>query len=480
MQNETKKTKIAMVGLAVMGKNLALNMASRGISVTVYNRSAIKTEELMAEVQHQPHLLPFIHPVYSIAQLVQAVERPRKLMLMVKAGEATDDTIAMIAPHLEAGDILIDGGNAYFEHTMRRSAQLALQGIHFLGVGVSGGEEGALRGPAIMPGGDAQAYEAVAPIFTAIAAQVQEQPCCAYMGVGGAGHYVKMVHNGIEYGDMQLISEAYHVLKDVFGCTPDALHDIFSTWNAGELDSYLIEITAQIFATKDVHTDEPIVDMILDRASQKGTGKWTSVDALDQGVPLTIITSAVFARYLSAQVAERHHASTVLRGPQPSTISSAQRDTWIERVRQALFASKICSYAQGFAQLRVASTQYGWQLPFVEIAKLFRGGCIIRARFLQNIADAYIRQPDLPNLILDAYFQHAIDQYQHSWRAVVSLAVEQGIPVPAMSAALAYYDAYRTKRLPANLIQAQRDYFGAHTFERIDRPGTFHHPWSGA
>jgi 6-phosphogluconate dehydrogenase len=466
------KQQIGVVGLAVMGKNLALNIESRGFSVSVYNRSREKTDDLIANEGKGKRLVP----TYTMEEFVASLERPRKILLMVMAGKPTDDTINQLVPLLEEGDILIDGGNAYFPDTQRRNKELEARGIRFIGTGVSGGEEGALKGPAIMPGGQEDAYRLVEPILTAISAKVNGDPCCTYIGPDGAGHYVKMVHNGIEYGDMQLICEAYHLLKDVLGLSTDELHEIFAEWNKGELDSYLIEITADIFTKKDPETGKPMVDVILDRAGQKGTGKWTSQSALDLGVPLSIITESVFARMLSAMKDERVQASKLLRGPQ-KTEASVDKASFIEAVRRALYASKICSYAQGFAQMRAASEEYGWNLNYGNIAMIFRGGCIIRARFLQNIKDAYDRDPGLKNLLLDPYFKEVVESYQDAWRQVVTVAVSRGIPVPCFASALAYYDSYRTERLPANLLQAQRDYFGAHTFQRVDREGTFHFHW---
>lgn len=465
------KQQIGVVGLAVMGKNLALNMESKGFSVSVYNRSPEKTKALEEEAKGKN-----IYAAYSVEEFVQSLERPRKIMIMVKAGEATDKTIEQLLPYLEEGDIIIDGGNAHFPDTQRRDRELRAKGFRFIGTGVSGGEEGALKGPSLMPGGPKDAYELVAPIFEAISAHVGGEPCCTYIGPDGAGHYVKMVHNGIEYGDMQLISEAYHLLKDVLGLSAQELHEVFAEWNRGELDSYLIEITADIFTKVDPETGKPMVDVILDSAGQKGTGKWTSASALDMGVPLSIITESVFARFLSAMKEERVAASKVLKGPSPKPLD-IDKNEFIEQVRRALYASKICSYAQGFAQMRVASETYGWNLQYGEIAKIFRGGCIIRARFLQNITDAYERNPELRNLLMDEYFKEAVENYQDAWRNVISIAVQRGIPTPAFSSALAYYDSYRTERLPANLLQAQRDYFGAHTFERVDKEGVFHFQW---
>jgi 6-phosphogluconate dehydrogenase len=466
------KQQIGVIGLAVMGKNLALNIESRGYSVAIFNRSPEKTKEMLEE-----HPDKNLKGSYSLEEFVQSLESPRKILIMVKAGSATDATIEQVVPLLDKGDILIDGGNAFFPDTLRRSQELEQKGLRFIGTGVSGGEEGALKGPAIMPGGQESAYQLVEPILTAISAKVNGEPCCTYIGPDGAGHYVKMVHNGIEYGDMQLICEAYQLLKDVAGLSTQELHEIFSEWNQGELDSYLIEITADIFTKVDAETGKPMVDVILDTAGQKGTGKWTSQSALDLGLPLSIITESVFSRFISAMKQERVQASKVLTGPAVSTLQGEARKQFIENVRRALYASKICSYAQGFAQMRAASEEYNWDLKYGNIAMIFRGGCIIRARFLQNIKDAYDRDAGLKNLLLDSYFQGVIDQYQDAWRQVIATAVGNGIPVPGFSSALAYYDSYRSERLPANLLQAQRDYFGAHTFERVDKEGSFHYQW---
>ncbi|AOC56238.1 MULTISPECIES: NADP-dependent phosphogluconate dehydrogenase [Bacillus] len=465
------KQQIGVVGLAVMGKNLALNIESRGFSVSVYNRSSSKTEEFLEESKGKN-----VVGTYSIEEFVQSLETPRKILLMVKAGAATDATIQSLLPHLEKGDILIDGGNTYYKDTQRRNQELAESGIHFIGTGVSGGEEGALKGPSIMPGGQKEAHELVKPILEAISAKVDGEPCTTYIGPDGAGHYVKMVHNGIEYGDMQLISESYFILKHVAGLSAEELHEVFSEWNKGELDSYLIEITADIFTKVDEETNQPLVDVILDKAGQKGTGKWTSQSSLDLGVPLPIITESVFARYISAMKDERVEASQLIEGPKPAQ-SAENKQELIEAVRKALFMSKICSYAQGFAQMKAASDEYNWDLKYGEIAMIFRGGCIIRAAFLQQIKEAYDRNPELKNLLLDPYFKDIAQSYQSSLRKVISLAVEQGVPVPSFSSALAYFDSYRTAVLPANLIQAQRDYFGAHTYERTDKEGVFHTEW---
>ncbi|UJF35233.1 NADP-dependent phosphogluconate dehydrogenase [Paenibacillus hexagrammi] len=471
MREMSTKQQIGVVGLAVMGKNLALNIESRGFSVSVYNRSSEKTKELLEEAPGKN-----LVGTYSMEEFVQSLEVPRKILIMVKAGGPTDATINQLLPLLDKGDILIDGGNAFFPDTQRRNKELEAHGIRFVGTGVSGGEEGALKGPAIMPGGQEDAYQLVEPILTAISAKVNGDPCCTYIGPDGAGHYVKMVHNGIEYGDMQLICEAYQLLKDVLNVSTEELHEIFTEWNNGELDSYLIEITKDIFTKYDPETGKPMVDVILDSAGQKGTGKWTSQSALDLGVPLSIITESVFSRFISAMKEERVAASKVLNGPETSAYAG-DRKAFIEAVRQALYASKICSYAQGFAQMRAASEEYNWNLKYGSIAMIFRGGCIIRARFLQNIKDAYDRDPELKNLLLDSYFQGVVDKYQQSWRQVIAEAVTRGIAVPAFASALAYYDSYRTERLPANLLQAQRDYFGAHTFQRVDKEGSYHFNW---
>jgi 6-phosphogluconate dehydrogenase len=467
------KPAIGVIGLAVMGRNLALNIESRGHTVAVYNRSREKTDELIAEYPDRK-----LVAAYSLEQFVESLEKPRRILLMVKAGEATDATIAAVKPLLDAGDILIDGGNTHFTDTIRRNQELAKSSLHFIGTGVSGGEEGALKGPAIMPGGQREAYDLVAPILTEIAAKAPDgEPCVAYIGPDGAGHFVKMVHNGIEYGDMQLIAESYAVLKHVVGLSNAELGAVYTEWNAGELDSYLIEITSKIFGKRDDETGNDLVDVILDRAAQKGTGKWTSQNALDLGVPLPLITESVFARVLSSLKTERVAAGKVLTGPRPASFSG-DRAGFVESVRRALYLSKVISYAQGFAQLRAASAEYGWQLDFGSIAKIFRAGCIIRARFLQKITDAYAHDPQLANLLLDPYFQGVAKQYQAALREVVIAAVTAGVPVPAFASAVAYFDGYRSERLPANLVQAQRDFFGAHTFERVDRAGSFHANWA--
>jgi len=455
-----------------MGRNLALNIESRGHAVSVYNRSREKTDELIAE-----HPDKKLVPSYTLEEFVESLEKPRRILLMVKAGQGTDATIDSLRPLLDKGDILIDGGNTHFTDTIRRNTDLAKSGLHFIGTGVSGGEEGALKGPSIMPGGQKEAYDLVAPILTEIAAKAPDgEPCVAYMGPDGAGHYVKMVHNGIEYGDMQLIAESYDVLKRVAGLSNEELGKVYVEWNKGELDSYLIEITSKIFSKKDEETGKYLVDVILDRAAQKGTGKWTSQNALDLGAPLPLITEAVFARVLSSLKDQRVEASKQLTGPSPKF--DGDRDAFVEAVRRALFLSKIVSYAQGFAQLRAASEEYKWDLQYGQIAKIFRAGCIIRAGFLQKITDAYKTNADLHNLLLDPYFTDIATKYQGALRDVVVAAVKAGVPVPAFSSAVAYYDSYRSETLPANLVQAQRDFFGAHTFERVDKKGSFHADWS--
>ncbi|CUH97292.1 6-phosphogluconate dehydrogenase, decarboxylating 2 [Propionispora sp. 2/2-37] len=467
----SKHYAIGVIGLAVMGQNLVLNMAGKGFSVAVYNRTISKVDDFLSS---QPPGIP-VGGAHSAEQLVAMLSKPRKIMLMVKAGEAVDAMIDELLPYLEPGDILIDGGNSFFADSQRRFTQLAKKGVRFVGMGVSGGEEGALHGPSLMPGGDRSAYREIEPIFTTIAAQVADGPCCAYVGPDGAGHYVKMVHNGIEYGDMQLISEAYYILKKVLNLKAEKLHEVFSIWNEGDLNSYLIEITRDIFLQKDELTGKPLIDLILDKAGQKGTGKWTSQSALELGVAVPTITEAVFARCMSAYKEERQEAAKLLPGPEIHYLGD--RHALLDAIHDALYASKICSYAQGFALLKAASETYGWKLNYGDIALLWRGGCIIRAQFLDRIKEAFTANPALPNLLLSPYFRNILARVQDNWRLVISTCKELGIPTPAFSASLDYYDSYRQTVLPANLLQAQRDYFGAHTYERIDRPGSFHTEW---
>ncbi len=464
------KQQIGVVGMAVMGRNLALNIESRGYTVSVFNRSREKTDEVIAENPGKK-----LVPHYSVQEFVESLEKPRRILLMVKAGEGTDKTIDSLKPYLEKGDILIDGGNTFFQDTIRRNRELSAEGFNFIGTGVSGGEEGALKGPSIMPGGQKEAYELVAPILKQIAAVAEGEPCVTYIGSDGAGHYVKMVHNGIEYGDMQLIAEAYSLLKHGLNLSNDELATTFTQWNGGELSSYLIDITKDIFTRKD-DEGKYLVDVILDEAANKGTGKWTSQSSLDLGEPLSLITESVFARYISSLKEQRVAASKILSGPQLKTFSGDKTE-FVEKVRRALYLGKIVSYAQGFSQLRAASQEYNWDLNYGEIAKIFRAGCIIRAQFLQKITDAYAENPAIANLLLAPYFKKIADEYQQALRDVVAYAVQNGIPTPTFSAAISYYDSYRSAVLPANLIQAQRDYFGAHTYKRIDKEGVFHTEW---
>jgi len=470
------KQQIGLIGLAVMGENLILNMESHGFSVAVYNRTTSKVDDFINGRAKGKNIVG----THSIEELVENLESPRKIMLMIKAGKPVDEFIELLIPHLSKGDIIIDGGNSYFPDTIRRTKYLEEKGFYYIGTGVSGGEEGALKGPSIMPGGSPEAWSHVKPIFQAIAAKVADgSPCCEWVGSDGAGHFVKMVHNGIEYGDMQMICEAYSLMANGLGMRPDEMHEVFAEWNEGDLDSYLIEITRDIMAKKDDETGKPMIDVILDTAGQKGTGKWTSEAALDLGIPAMTIAEAVFARAMSAIKEERVAAAKELSGPARKLEGDKQEI--VDMIRQALYASKICSYAQGFQLMRAAAEEYKWELQFGEIALMWREGCIIRAQFLEKIKAAFDEQPDLSNVLLDSYFKDAIEKNQSAWRQVVALAVRAGIPVPAFSSALAYYDSYRSDRLPANLLQAQRDYFGAHTYERIDKPrGEFFHTnWTG-
>ena len=463
---------IGLIGLAVMGENLVLNMESKGFSVAVFNRTTEVTDKFAAGRGKNKN----IHPARTMEEFIRALKRPRKAMIMVKAGAPVDAVISQLAPLLEKGDVIIDGGNSLFTDTQRRGKELESGGIHFVGCGVSGGEEGALKGPSLMPGGSRESWELIAPIFRKIAAQVDGEPCCRYMGPDGAGHYVKMVHNGIEYGDIQLICEAYAILKDIVEMDAAQLAETFAKWNKGELDSYLIEITSQIFRKIDPETGRPLVDVILDKAGQKGTGIWTLQSAIKQSIVISTINAAVEARVISSRKEERVEASKIL--PQPKIEKfKGDRAHLVDAVRDALYASKIVSYAQGMELLRTASTEYKWNLNLGDIATIWRGGCIIRAKFLNRIVEAYQRDPTLPNLLLDRYFTDIIERTQHNWRIAVSTAVLHGVAVPAFSASLAYFDSYRQARLPANLLQAQRDFFGAHTYERIDKPGVFHSEW---
>ncbi|HEY8392026.1 MAG TPA: decarboxylating NADP(+)-dependent phosphogluconate dehydrogenase [Capillibacterium sp.] len=470
-----EKADIGLIGLAVMGENLAMNMESKGFTVAVFNRTVEKVTHFVEGRAKGKKIIG----TYSLAELVASLKKPRKVMLMVKAGQPVDDFIELLIPLLEPGDIIIDGGNSHFPDTIRRTKYVEEKGLLYIGTGVSGGEEGALRGPSLMPGGSPAAWPHVKPIFQAIAAKVEDgSPCCDWVGENGAGHFVKMVHNGIEYGDMQLICEAYHLMKDLLGLSADEMHEIFKEWNEGELNSYLIEITRDILAYKD-EDGTPLVEKILDTAGQKGTGKWTGIAALNEGVPLTLIGEAVFARCLSAMKEERVAAAKVLTGPRPQF--TGDKKAFVEAIREALYASKIVSYAQGYTLMRSAAQTYGWNLNYGGIALMWRGGCIIRSVFLGKIKEAFDRNPELSNLLLDPFFKAKVEAAQESWRLVCATALTNGIPVPAFTSALCYYDGYRSARLPANLLQAQRDYFGAHTYERVDRPrGEFFHTnWTG-
>jgi 6-phosphogluconate dehydrogenase len=463
---------IGLIGLAVMGENLALNMESKGFSVAVFNRTTEVTEKFASGRGQGKN----IQPTRTMEEFVAALKKPRKAMIMVKAGAPVDAVINQLAPLLEEGDVIIDGGNSLFTDTQRRGKELEDKGIHFIGTGVSGGEEGALKGPSLMPGGSRESWEIIAPIFRKIAAQVDGEPCCRYMGPDGAGHYVKMVHNGIEYGDIQLICEAYAILKEILEMDAAQLAETFTEWNKGELDSYLIEITSEIFRKIDPETGRPLVDMILDKAGQKGTGIWTLQSAIRQSVVISTINAAVEARVISSRKEDRVAASKILPQPRGRKFRG-NRARFVNAVRDALYASKIVSYAQGMELLRAASTEYKWNLNLSDIATIWRGGCIIRAKFLNRIVEAYQRDPALHNLLLDRYFTRIIRKAQRNWRVAVSTAIKHGVPVPAFSASLAYFDSYRQSRLPANLLQAQRDFFGAHTYERIDKPGVFHTEW---
>lgn len=480
MTSITPQGDIGLIGLAVMGQNLVLNMNDHGYTVVVYNRTTSKVDEFLAREAKGTNVLG----AHSIEELIAKLKRPRRIMMLVKAGKPVDDFIEQLIPHLEAGDIIIDGGNSLFEDTNRRVAYVESKGLYYIGTGVSGGEEGARHGPSIMPGGSPEAWPHVKDIFQAVSAKVEGgAPCCDWVGEGGAGHYVKMVHNGIEYGDMQLICEAYNLLKNGLGLTEQEMHEVFAEWNKGDLDSYLIEITANILAKKD-DDGSPLVSKILDTAGQKGTGKWTVINSMDLGIPITLMAEAVYARCVSALKDERVRASRKLKGPKaaiPAAAKADKRQALIEEIRAALYASKIISYAQGYMLMRSAAKEYHWNLNWGGIALMWRGGCIIRSRFLGKIKDAFDKNPKLTNLLLDDYFRGEIKKCQKGWRNVVAIAAKRGIPVPAFSTALAFYDSYRSAVLPANLLQAQRDYFGAHTYERIDKPRDeyFHTNWTG-
>lgn len=467
------KPQIGVIGMAVMGKNLALNIESRGYSVAIYNRTGSKTEKVVAD-----HPDKNLVPSYTIEDFVNSLETPRRIILMVKAGAPTDATIKSLLPHLDKGDVLIDGGNTFFQETMRRNEELDNSGINFIGMGVSGGEKGALEGPSLMPGGQKEAYDLVEPILKKIAAKAEDgEACVTYVGPNGAGHYVKMVHNGIEYGDMELIAESYNLMRNLLGLSNDEISDVFNEWKDGELKSYLIDITADILTRKDdLGTGKPIVDVILDRAGNKGTGKWSSQSALELGVPQSLITESVYARYISAMKDERVAASQVLPNPE-FDLGDVNKKELVEKIRRALYFSKIMSYAQGFEQLRVASENYDWNLNYGDMAKIWREGCIIRAQFLQKITDAYEKNPKLKNLMLDDYFKKIVEEYQNDVRDIAALAIKAGVACPGFSSAITYYDQYRSAHLPANIIQAQRDYFGAHTYERTDREGIYHYEW---
>ena len=468
-------SEFGITGLAVMGQNLARNMARNGIPVAIHNRTGARTQELIERYGHEG---PFT-PAQSIEELVAALARPRRILIMVKAGPPVDQVIGEIAPHLDQGDVLIDGGNSFFEDTRRRERELRERGLLYVGTGISGGEEGALEGPSIMPGGSPEAYAEVEHALTTIAAKVDGTPCCIHVGPDGAGHYVKMVHNGIEYADMQLIAEAYDLLRTALGLEAPQLAEVFARWNEGDLESFLIETTAKVLAQVDATTGRPLVDLILDEAEQKGTGRWTAQSALELGVPITAITEAVFARTLSSRKDERVTASRILPGPDGSSGPAGRRagESLIDDVRDALYASKVIAYAQGFDQIATASEEYGWNIDLGAMATIWRGGCIIRARFLDRIRGAWERDPQLRNLLLADYFRDAVARTQPAWRRVVATAVELGVPTPAFASPLAYYDGMRRERGPANLLQGLRDFFGAHTYHRTDRPGTFHTRW---
>ena len=476
MTDQKALAQIGVVGLAVMGSNIARNFARHDYTVAVYNRSTEKTDAFMAEYGKDGNFIPST----TIKEFVASLERPRRALIMVQAGEATDAVIAQLADAMDKGDIIIDGGNSLFTDTIRREADMSARGLHFVGAGISGGEEGALNGPSIMPGGPAESYESLGPLLESIAAHVDGVPCCTHIGPNGAGHFVKMVHNGIEYADMQVIGEAYHLLRYAAHMTPAEIAEVFREWNTGDLDSYLVEITAEVLSQVDAETGKPLIDVIVDQAGQKGTGRWTVKAALDLGIPTTGIGEAVFARALSGAADQR--AAT--EGPLPTGdiadgVSDDERPEFIEDVRRALYASKLVAYAQGFDEIKAGSEEYGWDIDPRDLATIWRDGCIIRAKFLNRIVDAYNTNPDVESLLLDPYFKNEMGDLINSWRRVVIAATQTGLPIPVFASSLSYYDSLRADRLPAALIQGQRDYFGAHTYQRVDKPGTFHTQWSG-
>ncbi|MFW9179280.1 NADP-dependent phosphogluconate dehydrogenase [Corynebacterium amycolatum] len=473
MTDNNELAQIGVVGLAVMGSNIARNFAHKGHTVAVYNRSPEKTRTLIAEHGDEGSFIPS----ETIEEFVASLERPRRALIMVQAGAATDAVIDQLADVMEPGDIIIDGGNSLYTDTIRREKAIRARGLHYVGTGVSGGEEGALTGPSIMPGGTKESYESLGPLLESISAHVDGVPCCTHISSDGAGHFVKMVHNGIEYADMQVIGEAYHLLREAAGLTPAEIADIFREWNKGDLDSYLVEITAEVLSQVDEKTGKPLVDVIVDAAGQKGTGRWTVKAALDLGIPVTGIGEAVFARALSSSLAQREAARNLPSGSLAK--APEDRDAFVERVRKALYASKIIAYSQGFDEINAGAKEYGWEIDRGALATIWRGGCIIRAQFLNRIKEAYDRNPELPALVLDEYFRDQVTECLDAWRDVVVTAAQMGIPAPVFSSSLAYYDGLRAERLPAALVQGQRDYFGAHTYQRVDREGAFHTPWSG-
>ena len=476
MTDQKALAQFGVVGLAVMGTNIARNFARHDYTVAVYNRSTEKTDAFMAEYGKDGDFIPST----TIKEFVASLERPRRALIMVQAGEATDAVIAQLADAMDKGDIIIDGGNSLFTDTIRREADMSARGLHFVGAGISGGEEGALNGPSIMPGGPAESYESLGPLLESIAAHVDDVPCCTHIGPNGAGHFVKMVHNGIEYADMQVIGEAYHLLRYAAHMTPAEIAEVFREWNTGDLDSYLVEITAEVLSQVDAETGKPLIDVIVDQAGQKGTGRWTVKAALDLGIPTTGIGEAVFARALSGAADQRAATEGQLpTGDIADGVSDDERPEFIEDVRRALYASKLVAYAQGFDEIKAGSEEYGWDIDPRDLATIWRDGCIIRAKFLNRIVDAYNTNPDVESLLLDPYFKNEMGDLINSWRRVVIAATQTGLPIPVFASSLSYYDSLRADRLPAALIQGQRDYFGAHTYQRVDKPGTFHTQWSG-